>query len=327
MLLNFLIPRAITLYINKSLGESLEHYSGSIRSVSIGYLTSSYTINDILVYKKGYREKPLIDISRMKGHINIMTLLSDEIDMNLELSDGFINIIDTKDKEQKQFGYNEESNESWRNSILAIVPVAVNNLEVKEIKINYWVRNKNEWRDVAARVRLLEVGNILKPEKHSENMSPVKLKARLNEVSSVRLNGFINFVDGDFKHDANLILKQIDLKYLNNILMSYVPFDISSGIFELFLDLKGNLKKTQGNVKIFIDDLDIVDNDQVYISTKHFFIEMVGAVLNWLIDVSTEDEIASRVPIKIVNGEIDLDPLEAYLNSLGTNQSDLRERD
>ena len=321
--LYLVIPYVGKKIINYSLNNSLKNHHGKIEELDIWYFSTTYKIRDLQIYKKDYPEKPLVEIDELKGDLNILEILDQKIALNLAIKGGEINIIDDKDEDKNQTGYKEEKNKAWGEVFETIIPVSIDQFRIEDFKLRFWTKKEKSWNEFSLALDEVEALGILTPNQFKSHYSPVSLKGHFDDLSKLSLTGGANIMKENFPFDFKFKLRNFNFSSLNDIITSYVPIDISKGKIEVFSVLKGNFQDASGGMKIFIDDLDVVGEKETFSSPQNFLFEITGGLINWMIDISSSDDIATQLPLKIEKGEFETEPLIGFWNSFGLRQEDL----
>ena len=317
--LNLILSKVGKYYVNRTLERNLDSYIGHIDDLHVNIFRGKYTIDKLILYKKKEKTKPLLRIGELDSTINLENIFKGKLGLELELYNSDINIIDNdkseNGKHKDQLGYQEETNEHWSNIFNTIVPLDINHLNAENININFWYPNSNK-RPFNLKFDHIQSLDILAPENYENNQSPVKAMGSIDQSTEFKFIGSVDFTKDTYPHDLKFKLDQFKLNSLNPLLLNYIPVDITKGTFEVYSELKGDLSQAKGEADIFVNDLEIIEISQDFVSVKHFFVEVIAGVVNWVIDMATTDGFVVQIPYEIEEGTFNIKTEDKSINEI-----------
>lgn len=317
VMVHVLVAFAGTIYINYALDKNLKEYDAKIDLFYFNIFFAEYSILDLEVKKKNLKEKFIV-LDKIKGDINFLFLLKGDIVLNISARNGEINFIDSKNDNKDQLG-TAENKDNWVKAIKVIVPLSINELKLNNIKLNFSIDKKDSL------VNSILVKKVIIEKILEEGLSNVDLEGEINSIADFKLDGGIDFSLNSMPVDLDFHLSKLDLSSFNKVLLNYVPIDITSGKVEIYSELKGSLDDAEGYAKVFLENLDIIGEEQDYVSIPHFFIEWIGGFFNWAISVIIDEKVATEIDLDLKNKKLKNSSFEMIKDSL-VNLEDKLER-
>jgi hypothetical protein len=126
--------------------------------------------------------------------------------------------------------------------------------------------------------------------------------AGLAERDDVELTGNVDLSATPPRWDANARIRKFELATGNKLLAALVPMNFKKGTLDLYAEAKSEDGKIFGYVKPFLNDVEFMGNRNEFKGGKHFFVELAGAVSNFVFENSDRKSVATRVPFIFEDG-------------------------
>lgn len=125
--------------------------------------------------------------------------------------------------------------------------------------------------------------------------SILDLSARLQKSGNLKIDLKFNLFKNPIDFDVDFSLESLDLTELNSILLEYGPLTFTKGGLSIYGETihKNNLIK--GYIKPFVSKVDVIANQEIFESFKHFGIEMITAAGNLILRTSDDKIIATKL--------------------------------
>lgn len=136
--------------------------------------------------------------------------------------------------------------------------------------------------------------------------SNFNLTASLQGSSEFIFIGSLNLTQKPMLWDVDVELKDFDLTALNKVLKRNLPLTFTKGKVDLYAEAKNDEKMIKGYIKPFIRDVDVVKNEEKFVSLKHFGIEILTAIGNLILRDSDTKTVATYLDFNY-NGKFNVD--------------------
>jgi hypothetical protein len=303
-------------FINKSLRESFDSLEGQISDFNISLISGSYKIDNLIIDKINSNDRlPFLNIEKFSFNVSWQALLEGKLSLDALIENAKITIVKSKDKSQEQIP-GEEKKENWIKALKSVIPLKVQSIAIVDITLSYQDNSITGLEKTNLFISKGEITNLLTPKLGESKLSSLLVEGKLNNQASLYLRGGVDLSRKENYFDLDLKLEKFDLNSLNKLMLSYIPLDITKGELSIISEFKGDSKDAKGYAKIFLEDLDVVESDQRFKGTPHFFIEYLGGFTGWILSVISDSTIATELPFSIDKGEFKIDGSEAFWGSL-----------
>lgn len=114
--------------------------------------------------------------------------------------------------------------------------------------------------------------------------------------SNFKAVGSVNLLADPAEWDMDAQLQGFSLVSMNRFLLNKVPMTFKKGNFDMYSEVKSEEGKIRGYVKPFIEDIEFIRTDENFKGTKHWLVEVAGAVTNWVLEAKRSKTVATKVP-------------------------------
>lgn len=311
IVIRLILPYIVLHYANNRLSH-MHGYYGHIRDVDIALYRGAYKIKDMYLHKKDsvtgletdFFDTQLIDLS-----IHWRALLNGEIVGELEFEDP--TLIFTKDKVDLET-VRRDTND-FRKLLRNFMPLRVNRFEIHSGNIRYRDMTSKPKLDIGLTDAYLKAENLTNV-KEENNLLPstAELKANIYR-GELQMNMKLDPFNHKPTFDMNLELKNTNLPDLNDFFKAYGKFDVSRGVFGLYMEGAAKDGKFVGYVKPFLKDLKVLgpeDKDDKLL--RKFWEGVVGAGGHIFRNIP-HDQVATKVPLEGTISKMDPDILSAII--------------
>lgn len=132
--------------------------------------------------------------------------------------------------------------------------------------------------------------------------------------SNFKAVGSANLNADPVEWDMDAQMQGFDLPSMNRFLLKKVPLTFTKGTFDLYSEVKSEEGKIRGYVKPFVEDLDFIRSNENFKGARHWIVEVVGAIGNWILKADREDTIATKVPFSFDGKKFSVDAGSAVGN-------------
>jgi hypothetical protein len=292
------LPYVALWGINWALANKLGNYEGHVRDLDLSLYRGAYQLVDLEIDKKKSDLLPILTTQTIELSLSWRALLRFEISADIIVNELVVRILDSQKKEKQQLG-NEESQESWQDYLKIIIPVHIESLEVSNSALHF-----NNYDIVKSLPVSLEKIHITAHDLRSrkETLSPITFEGILQKNAKVNLDGNIDILAEKFRAYLKYSLVNLNMPSLNPILLSYVPINFDKGIFTMYGETALSHGKVKGYTNIFLKDVKAFEPKQKFVSVKHFAIETIFAITNWILKNQKDKTLATHIPFEY-NGD------------------------
>jgi hypothetical protein len=122
------------------------------------------------------------------------------------------------------------------------------------------------------------------------------VKGKGSGSSQFKALGSANLKADPVEWDVDAQMQGFSLPAMNRFLRKKVPLTFTRGNLDLYAEVKSEEGKIKGYVKPFISDLDFMRTHENFKGAKQWFIELGGAIGNWILEAHRDKTIATKVP-------------------------------
>ncbi len=298
VLIRMLLPVIGLRVINWSLQNKLGEYTGQIQDFDLSLYRGAYQLQDLEIKKKKGNAPPLLTIADIDLSMAWRALLHREFLVDVTLDNATVRLIDSPDREKRQLG-TEESAKDWRSVFDVIIPVSVESLKVKNSSVYFTNTSLKKELPVQIEEIYFTAEDLITHE--AQTLSPFSFKAKLQKHVVAFANGSLDIMSKSPRADIDFQVEKFNLSSVNDILLLYIPLDITSGELSVYGEAAYAGGKGTGYANIFFRDGDIISDKQRFKTWKHLLYELVAAVGNWLLKNPKTKTFAFHLPFSVSN--------------------------
>jgi hypothetical protein len=164
--------------------------------------------------------------------------------------------------------------------------------------------------------------------KKDSPLGKYQFTAGLSKDNDVKVSGNFDISADPPRWDMNAKVDNFDLGAGNNYLSKLIPMNFKKGTLDLYAETKSENGKIYGYVKPFLNNVEFMGNKKEFEGGKHFFVEVLGAVSNFVFENSDRKSVATRVPFIYEDGAFSVEGGGAISDAIqhGLLENDLVER-
>lgn len=298
--------------INRSLANKMGEYTGSIDDFDLSLYRGAYQILGLQIKKKNSNLQPLIQVREIDISVAWRSLLHKVVTTDITMLDPVIHFADSKDKADKQSGLDEPPS-NWQSVADTIFPVKIESFFIHNGAIDFTKTDLKKPLPVKLEKVEFYVEDLRTQSKGT--YSPFKVKALLQEHADIFAEGKVDILSMPMKGDIDFQMTDFKLNTINQLLLAYIPLDVTKGTFSMYGETvySGDAK---GYVKVFFRDGDIIFKKQDIHGVKHFFLEIIGAFGNWVLQNNKTKSIAAEIPFQYTKGKLDVNASKAFWSAV-----------
>ncbi len=289
-----LLPVMLKHSINWYLANKVESYVGHIEDFNLAILKGEYSIQGLELYEKPMKKDiaPMLSIKDLTASLAWRAVLRKSLLMDLEANELRLQFIDNKDENKRQLKVNKDSSVSIYKTL---IPFNIETLMLHNSEIAFLNST-----DEAANIKLhnLEISakNINNNEQtKSELPSHLHLSGNIQKSGSIDISIDFNILTTPLAFDTDFKIEKFELKELNPLLLIYVPLSFTKGRLSLYGEMASKKNQVKGYIKPFVENIDVVANQEIFESVKHLGIELVSAAGNLILRSKDDKTIATKI--------------------------------
>jgi len=304
LLLRMVAPFGIRSMVNKRL-KDVPEYAGQVADVDLHIWRGGYTLQKLEIFKTtGDTREPYFSADEIDFSLAWRELFRGRVVSDIDVEKGSLTIVNGPTEESSQ----KDADKRWQAVIEDLFPIEITRFELSDSTIRFIDRDAKPEVDLV----LTDLGMVAKglqnrpSEKRGPMPASVELQARTIGDGELTLFGEGNLLAEQPLFKLNLELKGVHLPALNPFLQAYGNVDVSSGNFELFLEVAAAEGRYEGYVKPFFEDLVFkgVEDENKPIMKRLW--ERLVAGMATLVKNKKKDEVATRVPFSGEFGATDV---------------------
>lgn len=290
------LPVICKRYINNYLENDLEAYVGSIQDFDLTLYRGAYQMQGLELRKRDNQKDPFVKIKEIDLAVAWRGLFQGKILVDVGLNKPEIFLVDSKSKEKKQLG-TEENADEWISLGKFLIPFHIESLRIREgaaffqnadLKVPY------RYQFNRMQVDILNVGNLYR----SAEKLPSILAASgfFNDDAPLSVDGRFNLMNAKPDFDIKAQLKGFKLPSVNSLFLTYVPVTFTRGTMGGVAELKAHQGQLDGYVKPHFIDVDVITQEHIK-SLKHLGLEFVSAAGNLVLQNSKDKSVLTKFDI------------------------------
>lgn len=318
--IRLLIPVAVLTGINYVLRHKNEDYTGHLKDLDLAILRGQITFKNLHIEKKNKPQALQIDVANTKINYSWPKLWDKNAVARIAI-DG-VNIVMTEIPKVKPPKPGEMSfaklrkllaESKWSSEISQFSVRHANvKLVIPEAKVPLSVNR------IA-----VDISNVhLSPAKNWQ-LADIKIESYLQGQGRMLLTGQTQPLANPVLADMNFSIVDFDLKTLNGLLLKILPMDLTRGKFSTYIETASEKGHSNGYLKLFFDDIDVVSNPQKLKSGRHFIIEAAAAIGNWILKNDKEKTVALKLPFKVKHDNVVVNTSDAFWSALENKRDEL----
>ena len=320
VLVRLLLPLIGLKTINWVLTNKLGTYEGHIEDFELSLYRGAYQIQKLEIKKRNTNLAPILTVEEMDLAIAWRALVKGVISIDVQVKRLVLNIIDSKKEENRQYGTEEKN---WQEALSALVPLSVQSL-ILENSAAYFTN-----QDIlkALPIQLEKIALVAEDlqtgaKENHQALSPFTMTAQLQGHAPLTLEGEFDPLAKKPRTDLNFSLVKFHPRTINNMLLAYLPLDLTSGEISIYGEMASANGDMKGYMNVFLNDVDVVAPGQNILSPRHFAIELLGAFANWALR-NKDHTTAAHIPFERRKGKFDIDANTAFWSSVENKREKL----
>lgn len=248
------LPHAVKDYANRRLA-ALESYQGRVGDIDIHLWRGAYSIDDIVIVKKGAkRPVPFFESRRVDLAVEWHSLWRGRIVSEAAFDSPELNLVQSDDVQEQQLGEHED----WHARLEELFPFRFNTILVSNGTVRFLAPGIQTRDAITARRVNGSVTNLTNViEKGKETFADFLIDADVLDGARAVVAGSVDAFARQPTFDVNMEVKKVQLPQVNPWLREYIKADAEAGKFELYMELAAADGKFRGYAKPILQDVDL----------------------------------------------------------------------
>lgn len=289
------LPYVAKYYINRTLQNDIEGYTGSIEDVDIHLYRGAYAIDNLkLLKKEGKVPIPFIAIGKIDFSLEWQALFDGAVVGEITLINPELNFVDGPSEEQSQTG--EEGN--WQETANKLFPLRINKFVIQNGEIHFRNFHTSPKIDIFINDLDLVARNLTNSEKIAKTLlASIDGEGKILGSGNMEMHLDMNPLQEQPPFNLDFSLEGVDLVKLNDFFKAYAKIDVEKGQFALFSELTGDNGKFKGYIKPLFKDVKVLDVHSDKNKPLKMVWEATVGFINTLFKNHRHDQLATKIPV------------------------------
>lgn len=250
------LPGLVTDAVNQRLSENPE-YDGRIEGVDISLLRGAYTIEGMVLTKRGASiPMPFMEADRIDLSVQWKALMKGQIVAEIEWSGLRVNFVNGPTADQQQDGAGVD----WRAQVEELVPIDINRLAVYDGEVHFSDFSTQPNVDIFVDLLQVEVLNLTNNDRRAGGrVATLEATGRPMQVGSVTVRATVDPYAEEPTFDMDMELLGLELTRVNSFISAYGSADVEGGTMEMYAEVAGADGRLVGYVKPMLKDVRFLD--------------------------------------------------------------------
>jgi len=285
------LPYVVEDYANRRLA-ALESYQGRVGDIDIHLWRGAYSIDDIVIVKKGAkRPVPFFRSRRVNLSVEWRSLLRGRIVAAADFDSPELNLVQSKNEQEEQLGQDED----WHARLEELFPFQFNTILVSNGTVRFLAPGIQARDAITAHRVNGSVTNLTNVvEKGKQTFADFRINAEVLDGAPAVVAGSVDAFARQPTFDVNMEVRKVQLPQVNPWLREYIKADAEAGNFELYMELAAADGKFKGYAKPILQDVDLYRSGEPEENPLkrawEGFLDFAANVLE------NDDQVAARIP-------------------------------
>ncbi len=315
LLLRLLLPPLALWEVNRLLDKKLGTYTGHVRDLDLSLYRGAYQLQGFEIKKRNSTLPPLLTAKEIDLALSWRSFFRKEISGNVSVTNLQLRFSHGT-PEQSQSGL-EEDKRHWQDVLNLIIPIHIENLQLKNSAVYFTERKLKAPIDV--KLENIELTARDLRTRARDLSSPFIFSALLQGHAPIKAGGKLDVLSRPPRGHMGIELENLNVASLNKLLLLYIPLDVTKGKFSFYSEITTANSNANGYFKFFLEDGDIIAASQQFRSGKHFAYELLSAFGNWILKNNKTGKIAAEVPFEYKNSKLNIDASLAFWSAVKNN--------
>lgn len=296
-------------------------YTGHLEDFDLSLWRGAYQLQGLEIRKRDSNLPPLLVVREIDLSIAWRALFHGKFLVDAYIDGASIRLIDSKDKNDQQYGI-EEDKKTQNDFANLVFPISIERIRLKKSAVYFTNNDFKKALPVALENIQFTVNDLRTHQKKS--LSPFSGTAILQRHAEISAQGAIDITSIKTRADLNIQLVDFEISTINDILRLYVPIDITHAKLDIYSEAALSNGLGKGYMNVFLNDADVIAGNQEFVSIKHFFFEIFGAIGNWLLKNPKDKSLGFHMPFSLTEAGFKVDDSFLISSVLKNRRGDLK---
>lgn len=306
--IRLLTPILILDQLNKFLGSFSLVYAGHVDALGISVWRGAYQFRDFELRLKDKPEERFVIGNEVDVSIAWRELFAGKITTDVVVNE--IDIVLTQKVIDAIKNAPKKAVEDTQKAGRKLFPVRVERVDVRDSSFEFAellsIPESKRWKLTQIEGR---VSNVTPTE--GVPLMFINVTGALFDTAKVKIVAQLNQQVTPLAWDADLELREFELKEANAWLKRKLPLTFTSGKLDLYAEARSIPGGLEGYLKPFLKKADVVAAGENFLGLKHFGIEVSTAAANLILRTAKDKTLATKVLFAYEKGEFKVNSAKA----------------
>ncbi|MCM2348992.1 MAG: DUF748 domain-containing protein [Bacteriovoracaceae bacterium] len=296
--------------VNKFLANFSPVIEFHVADMDISFLKGGYNFDSVSGKLKSNNDE-FIKINEVKVSINWRDFFKGKIKTNIDITG--LNFSYTK--ELKEALVKVPKKKEGKKVISKMFPLDVGMIEVHDSTV---ILDDYKGLKDKEKVSFTDIkGTVTNLIADSENpYSHLTINAKFLGKTMIETTGVINTLVKPWDWSIDSEMHGFDLTHANQFLKRKVPVTFTKGKLDIYAEAKSEEGKTEGYIKPFFKNIDVIEAEENLKGAKHWFIEVITALGNVILQSPDNKTVATLIPFTTNQSGVHLDKGEVLSKAI-----------
>lgn len=313
IVIRLVAPFFILRELNSYLSDFSPAYGGHVESLGISLFRGAYQFEGFHLRLKEETKDEFFYASVVDVSVAWRELMKSKVTTDIEIDGARVVLTSNVLKAFKAAP--KQATENTNDAAGKLFPVRVERLDLRDSSFEFTelisIPDAKRWRLTRLDGR---ISNVTPTEQVP--LMFITLTGALFDTAKVKLVGQVNPKIEPLAWDADLDMRDFELKESNDWLKRKMPLTFTSGKLDLFAEARSDPKGIEGYFKPFLKKADVVASNESFLGLKHFGIEASVATINLILRTSREKTLATKILFAYEDGEFKINSAKAISDAI-----------
>lgn len=296
-------------------------YTGHLEDFDLSLWRGAYQLQGLEVRKRDSNLPPLLTVGEIDLSIAWRALFQGKFLVDANIDRASVRLIDAQDKSEQQYGV-EEDKKTQNEFANLVFPISIERIHLQNSAVYFTNNDFKKALPIALENIQFTINDLRTHQKKA--LSPFHGTATLQKHAELSAQGAMDVMAAKTRADLNIQLVNFEISTINDILRIYIPIDITQAKLDIYSEAALSNGNGKGYMNVFLNNADVIAGNQKFVSIKHFFFEILGAVGNWLLQNPKDKSLGFHMPFSLTDAGFKLDDSFLLSSALKNRRGDLK---
>lgn len=298
--LRIALPSIVKHYINKTLGNDLEGYTGYVEDVDIAIYRGAYAVNGLYLFSTDTgEEEPFVEIKSIDISVLWKAIFEGALVSEIILEEPKVNFTYTQQEGEVVNNFDDADPVDWRDAVMDFIPLKISFIKINNGSVHYIDKVLEPNLDLYVSTIDFQINNLTNSKDLSENLiSDFVLTANVMGQGRLKLDGELDPYDPDITLDLNTELSPVPVAEFNDFLNYYGWVDAEEGEIEVYSEVAIESGEMKGYMKPLIKGLELVSIRKDGKRPLNLVWQTLVGGIGELFENLAKDQIGTKIPLE-----------------------------